>query len=303
MTKVSHVGKRHKRESAGYAVLFLLFAALLFCLPLQASAKDLITWHHPDFAPSHIVSGPDEGKGITDPMEFFLFDNLPMYKHKLVVSNFKRIISTMAAKQNACSGAILKTPEREKVVEYSVPHLLIHPVRIIIKKGHAKRFAAYKDAEGNYSLVKLLQDGVLSLGYSHGRSYSKALDPIIAKHASKANSVKTARRTILEGLLKMLGRERFDYTLGYAYEVIHFAKLDKDLGKFESLPLSEQKTLIDVYVGCSKTDWGRAAIKEINKVLLKARATKAYYGHYLNWLDPYTAAGYSAVVEERFGGK
>ncbi|MCW9045632.1 MAG: TIGR02285 family protein [Alphaproteobacteria bacterium] len=286
--------------TASSSIIKLFLGLLLFASISQAQAKDLITWHHPDFAPSYILQGPDKGNGIIEPIERFILSKLPEYDHKIEVSNFKRIIRTLESGQNACAVAILKTPERAKMTEYSIPHFLVHPVRIIIRKSDLAHYTPYKKQDGTYSLETILKDNKVTLGYSHGRSYSKTLDNLISLHATKLNSVMTARRTILEGLLRMLDRKRFDFTLGYAHEALYFMRKSEKSYDFITLPISEQNTFNEVFVGCSKTDWGHKVIQQVNKILIKHRSKKSYYGSYLNWLDPIAAGEYPRIVAKAF---
>jgi uncharacterized protein (TIGR02285 family) len=54
------------------------------------------------------------------------------------------------------------------------------------------------------------------------------------------------------------------------------------------------------YVACSKTEWGRKTIDNLNKVLLKTRPTERYRGAYERWLDPSSIGGYRELYKNVF---
>ncbi len=136
-----------------------------------------------------------------------------------------------------------------------------------------------------------------------GRSYSKELDTVLDTWVNKENSMVTTQNSIFIGLLKMLVRNRIDYTLGYSHEMTYVSKDLKLKEKFLSLPITDANSLIPVYVGCPKNEWGRKIIKKLNPYLKLNRENIAYYGVYLQWLDPKAAQEYPLLVKEYFGKK
>ncbi len=287
--------------------LFLFYCTLAFgiaiCTPNVLYAQGTITWHHPDFPPSYILEGKNRGRGTVDNIHQLVFAHLTDYEHKTTVANFRRIIQTIKARRDACAIAILWNEEREKIVEYSIPHFLVHPNRIIIRKNSLIQFEPYKELDGTYSLKKTLKGETLVFGYAPGRSYSKKLDQILHLFASDKNSIVVAQNTVLEGILRMLARGRIDYTLGYAHEVAYITSTGNLGENFISLPVTGANDLIPVYTGCPKNEWGRAIIEKLNRYYYKARSSKTFYGAYLQWLDINAKAQYETSVQYSFGQK
>ena len=291
-----------KSKFSFYNFIFLkiLFLFSIFFIPSSALSKDTITWYYPNFPPTNIVDGPYKGKGLLGNIYRQLFTYLDEYHHEKSIANFKRLIKNIELETNSCGAALLWNKDRAKVVTYSVPYFLVHPVRLIIKKQDLNKFSAYKQKNGTYSLNAILKDEKLYLGHSNGRSYSKILDESIKQLASDKNSVLSTQSFILGGLLKMLARNRLDYTLGYAHEV-NFVSKSLDLeNKFMTLTISESNDLIPVYIGCPKNKWGEKIIKELNPYLLKYRDSDTFYSTYLKWIDEEASKDYPKLVEDYF---
>lgn len=130
------------------------------------------------------------------------------------------------------------------------------------------------------------------MGYAPGRSYSKELDQVLKPRISLRNSQVVAQNTILSGILKMMARDRIDFTLGYAHEAAYISHSNKFESDFISLPIQGANKLIPVHVGCPKNSWGQAIIRRLNIYFQKARHDEQFYDAYLQWLEPETRASY-----------
>jgi hypothetical protein len=53
-------------------------------------------------------------------------------------------------------------------------------------------------------------------------------------------------------------------------------------------------------VGCSKNEWGRRIIAEIDRILVTERATERYRRAYERWLDPNSIRVYRRVYRQVF---
>ena len=271
-----------------------------FIFPSLGFSKETVVWYYPDFPPSIIYAGPYKGQGLLGSVYGSIFPYLDEYEHKTAISNFKRVIKNIALGRNSCAAALLWNEDREKIVEYSLPYFLVHPVRLILNKKDLKKFEPYKQADGTYSLKAILEDEKLQMGYSNGRSYSKILDKIINKSISKKNSTLSTQSLILGGLLKMLHKQRIDYTLGYSHEMNYLSKSLNLGNNFMSLTIFEANDYIPVYFGCPKNEFGRKIIDKLNSFILKYRATGTFYNAYLKWLDEEALNGYEHSVKKYF---
>ena len=281
--------------------MFFVFRVFIFSLvyfiPISVYSKDTINWLYPDFPPTNIVSGAYKGQGVVNKMQKTIFKHLSNYEHIEVTANFARILENMKKKQNICSSALLWNESRAKIIEYSIESFWVYPNMLIIKKEDINQFKEYKDFNGNYSLEDILKDKKLILGYSFGRSYGTELDKILKQYVNSKNSIPIAQQSLLKGLLEMLERDRFDYTLGYSHEVGYVDKEYQIKGEFISLPLAEANKLIPVYIGCSKNEMGREIIKKLNKYLKKVRTTTEHYNPYLKWIDSNARDKYPKLIK------
>ncbi|MEG3619709.1 TIGR02285 family protein [Magnetovibrio sp. PR-2] len=251
----------------------------------QDRPEHQIMWMHPDFPPINIMEGPLAGQGVGDRVLTYFQRRLAQYDHKLLVGNFKRIIATVSSGQQACGVALLKNDQRAKTVLFSEPYMLAPHNEIIVMRSRLEEFEPYRDQNGAISLVELLSSSGFVFGYSMGRSYSSDLDDVLKSHLSETNAYGTYGHEIFAGLIQMLDRRRFDYTIGYGYEARY---LQKQLGLSDdivSIPVREHAGYTKVYVGCPKTPWGERVIGDLNAIILKSRHRSELYGVYKPWLD------------------
>ena len=54
------------------------------------------------------------------------------------------------------------------------------------------------------------------------------------------------------------------------------------------------------YVGCSKTEWGKKIIENIDQILLVQRPTKKYREAYERWLDESSLENYRKLYDKVF---
>ncbi len=284
-----------------YASFFLLFT-LGFASISSAEDKDTISWYHPDFPPVYILEGPLAGTGVGDSILAYFVERMPGYHHETRVANFRRIITTIAAGEEACGITLLKNAERDKVVLFSDAFMISPLNEIITLKKNLSTFAPLMDAEGGVSLKSVMEKSELMLGYSNGRSYSRKIDQIIKSSENEKNSYAASSLDIFVSLMKMLERERIEYTIGYGYEAMYVARQLGFEADVVAIPLHEQNSYIPVYAGCPKTDWGQKVIAQINTIVKTARLDPQVYGVYKPWLDPGSWERYLKSVFQILGG-
>ncbi|MBF0194920.1 MAG: TIGR02285 family protein [Magnetococcales bacterium] len=289
--------------SYAFIAVLTILAYLLNPGISNSEAKKPILWLHPDFPPIYIVKGPGAGSGLGDKVSKYIFKNLPDYRHTQKVSNFKRIIKTISAGKNVCSMVLLKNSDREKVVAYSEQILASPQNAIITSKRLLPLFSPLSNSHGAISLKELLQQSDLILGYSLGRSYSSEVDKTIRKYANSKNSVVTSGVNIFEGVMKMLKFRRIDYTIGYAYEGEYMARHLGFKEEIISIPLQEHPSLVPVYVGCPKTEWGYTILAKLNPIILSLRLNPDFYGIYKEWMDSSAWVRYENMITEHFKPK
>jgi len=101
----------------------------------------------------------------------------------------------------------------------------------------------------------------------------------------------------------MLIAGRIDALAGLPEEAMYLAETLDLKDEIMTLNISENQTDHSAsltYVACSKTEWGKKTIDEINTVLLKERPTSRYRGAYERWLDPSSIDNYRTLYNDVF---
>ena len=270
-----------------YRISSLLIKALICLLiPFCVTAKETINWYNISFPPATIVTGKYQGKGMNDMILKLSIEKLPEYSHSMKTANTKRVLTKFKIETNACSGALIKNAEREKIAYFSVPEVITISHRLITLTSKAKVFESYiHSSDKSISLDYLLKSHQeLRLGIAD-RSYGEKLDTIITKYKGQKNVYMRSGEDISMGILEMLNRKRIDYIIEYPFIVIYTWREKGFSRKPHSIPLKETVGYPMGYIGCSKTEFGRQIINKINTVLKQEKSTERYLGYIEKWLD------------------
>ncbi len=269
--------------------------------PSHAEDKETITWYSADFPPLSIPNGPKKGKGYNDLQVNMLINRLDNYEAKYRTANFKRIVQQIQKQEKACCASLIKKPEREIFMEFSIPWRVSFNNGIIFNKADRNKFASYIDKNGIISLKRIIDDGNLKLGISHGRSYKKEIDQIIDKVRKSEHVVEQAGQDVFQGLLYMLRKGRVDYILGYPHEAQYIASKMGKAEYFSFHTMAEiAKPYTIAYVGCPKNQWGKAVIKAANKIIKEIRVTPEFLGFYESYLDEDSKKAYKKMAQDYF---
>ncbi|MEG3640132.1 TIGR02285 family protein [Magnetococcus sp. PR-3] len=280
-------------------VRYLWLGIWWFLIPVaHGQSNDEILWMHPDFPPIFVASGPRMGEGVGDRISRQITAQMPNYRHEKEVANFKRIVETIGTGRQVCAMTLLKNPERAERVSFSKPYMLSPHNSVITFRRLLPKFKPYMDKHGAVSLVALMQQKDLKLGYSLGRSYGKQLDGVVAKHAHTRNSSQTSGSDIFKGLMRMLQYGRVSHTIGYAYEAQYMATKLGFAEPIITLPIQESPDYTKVYVGCPKTPWGATVLKKVNRIIDADRQKPSLYKVYRSWLGPEAWQRYKLATEK-----
>ena len=246
--------------------------------PEQTQNTQKIVWLYPDVPPFNIDQGPNRGKGSIDLIEMFLTNALPEYQHLRDVASFVRTRNEIVAKDNICTAALLLYKDREAFIEYSIPYMVVLPVKLIIKKSDRYKVIPYLNQQGQVDIQDLLFSGLFKLGVSKGRRYgNKNLDEVI-QNPVKPNSIYIRHGTDqLSGLLQMLTAvdRAIHGVLGYPDEAAYFSgQLDISMDSLELFPIKDDPEYNSVHIGCSKKSaLGKAIIAKLNPIIEANRRT------------------------------
>ncbi len=274
----------------------MLFLAM-FLVPVWAKAEEKsVTWMEVVFPPGYIHEGPLAGMGYEDVITDILTENLTEYHHDKMMGNLARMTHEYKQGKPVCNVALFKTPEREEHMLFSIPSTFTLPNGLITTR---KKWESFNNAS-SLGLAHILKDEI-RLGVSRGRSYGKSIDAVL--EAYPARLFHHSGKDVFESLLKMLLSQRLDAMLGLPEEVLYVAERMGVRDEIVTIALAESEGTYDAWLGhvaCSKTDWGKKIIGQIDEILLKERPTERYRGAYERWLDPNSLENYRRLYNEVF---
>ena len=260
----------------------------LACLLLLAtnsatwSQEKNILWLNANFPPFFISEAAYRNQGIGDEILNLLEENLPDYKHERQVANLSRQLKEMGEGHPVCSTAKFRTREREEIMVFSVPIMVIPPNGITVRRQDLKRFGGGAPV----SLATLLGDPTLHLGITRDRSYGKGIDSVLQRYSRAPYVHYRGGGDHYMGLLQMLVKGRVDYLVGFPYEAIYVARQLGLENEIAHIQLTEAGGYTPSYVACSKNEWGQGVIERVNDILRRERPTNKYRGFIERWLDP-----------------
>jgi uncharacterized protein (TIGR02285 family) len=271
-------------------------ALLVFVLPaslVHADNRQVVLWHITDFPPTYIIAGPNQGKGMGDRRIQILGKRMSQFRHEVVVTTPKQLVEALRAEPHACNAGMLKTPERESLLEFSaVPYADALPNGIITTRKRLALFQPFINEFGDLRLGDFLSSGKWRLGIVAGRSFGAGIDAALKKHADKM-SVVLSEDHLATRLTILATQNQFEAVIGLPTELSY---LTRELGlnerDFVFLPVAEQQSLVPSYIACSKSAFGIHAIATINRLLADSEVQSQIMAAYIAWLDEETAAHY-----------
>ncbi|MCP4343456.1 MAG: TIGR02285 family protein [Desulfobulbaceae bacterium] len=278
--------------------LNLILAVAIF-LPTAAWAQDSIAWMEAVAPPFFIHEGEFKGQGYEDLITDILIAKLPQYNHSHMQANISRHYQQWKQGEKACGLAMYKTPERMDFAYFSLPSVLTLPTVLIIKKDKFNTFGGMK----TLSLTDILKSNQYVVGRSKNRSYGIEFDNTLDQYGNSQNIFDHEGPELTLNLLKMLLAGRIDALSGLPEEAMYLAEKMGVRDQIMTLSIKENQVNHDAsltYVACSKNEWGKKTIADINIVLLKQRPTENYRAAYERWLDQSSIEGYRKLYKEVF---
>jgi uncharacterized protein (TIGR02285 family) len=285
------------RLTAASRLIAVAFAASVV-LTSRPAAADEVTWLTMEFEPFYVHAGKDKGQGIADGVVHLLQRQLTGHTHREEVAEPATIMTRLKAGDHVCSAAYIRTPEREKVLEYSLPDLILPPNGVTVRTESVSQLTG--GAAGPVSLAKLLANPKLRVAVSVGRSYGPALDVLLDRAKGRPYVYRRHGEDIYRSFFEMLMKGSVDYVLGYPHEALYMARVHGVEGQVVSLPLTELPDYTLAHVVCPKTAWGRGVIAEVNRALLVERPRPEYRQAIERWLDEGLQPEFRRQYQTRF---
>jgi len=258
-------------------ILLLMF----FCLPCAslAGSREEVTWMHAEFPPLRITSGPYAGQGVSDMIHDLMRRELPGFKHSIVTANLSRTLNWMESGRNVLAVGIIPNPQRDRVMQYSVPCVLVPPVCLVVRAGEEESLGL----GGHVSLREFIARK--RLGVAAGRSYGPELDSVLLSSSDLSRIVVNQGSNLFGTLLEMLLLGRVDGVLAYPFEATYATRTRGDEGSIATLPLRESMVPVRGRIAAPRTAWGSDMIERVNRVLLRHRDTPQYRAALERWLS------------------
>lgn len=279
------------------ALILLIFATCL--LPSVALTKGSISWMESVTPPFFIHEGIFKGQGYVELINNILIENLPEYNHARIQANLSRHYQQWKQGEKACAPSMYKTDEREKFVYFSIPSTFSLPIVLIIDKNNFLAFGGSK----TINLASILQSNKFVIGRIKNRSFGAEFDNTLDNYGNNKNTFVYEGPDLLGGLFKMLMAGRIDALPGSPEEAMYLAETMGIRDRIMTLHIEENQGDHNAYLGyvtCSKNEWGKTAIDNINHVLLEQRGTERYRAAYERWLDPSSIEEYRKLYKEEF---
>lgn len=284
-----------KRSSLSLILIFLI----IILAPAKAWTKDTIGWMEAVAPPFFIHEGKFKGQGYEDLITDILIKNLPAYEHSHMIANISRHYQQWKQGEKVCALAMYKTPERMEFAYFSIPSVFTLPTVLIINKEKFSTFGGNKTAH----LKDILKSHKYIVGRSKNRSYGIEFDNTLNNYGDDKNIFLYEGPELTLNLFKMLLAGRIDALPGLPEEAMYLAETLGIRDQIMTLNIAENQVNNDAslsYVACSKNEWGRKAIEEINAVLRMQRPTENYRAAYERWLDPSSVKGYRKLYKQVF---
>lgn len=280
--------------------LFVLFNLLLLLGTTSSMATDnTLTWLEADAPPFYIFDGPYKGQGYQTLATNLLMHELSGYEHKQIKANMSRHYELFRNKAQVCALALYKKPEREEIAYFSIPSFISLPSVLVVSRDKYGKFGGVNTV----SLKDLLLQGNVIFGFNKKRSFGPTVDNLFAKYGTRENLFEYEGQELSRNFFEMLERGRVDAFLGLPEEIVYQAERLGLKDKIMTLSIEENMQNRDgwvTYAACSKSEWGRKAINDINKVLMELRPTDEYRAAYERWLDQSSIDVYRKVYADVF---
>lgn len=242
---------------------------ILFSIANSVHAKETLKWAIPDFPPWYITKGDQKGQGLTDRLIDYFIQQMPEYEHQKVHMNFARYTVDATSGQQVCMANLLKRPDREEVMHFSIVNAIGLPQRIIMLSDRADALGL-KD-EVSVSFRSLFENQDLSASFEQNRIYFN--DPLI-QEATSTNPRHMINAISSERLFQMMAINRIDYIIEHPGAAKQLSdKFDVDI---KSFAIEESGPYIAAYVTCSKTEWGAQVIQRVNEAIKKGKQGNIY---------------------------
>lgn len=191
---------------------------------------------------------------------------LEKYDIEVKRGSFKRITHLLKTSSNSCIANRAKLKEREEYSYYSLPQSFYLTHKIYRFNQDTPLLPSLFNQQGELKSIKALFDNQPNhhIGLVEGVSFGGYLDKDIAQ-LSKANIYYRGGTHRVSALESMLYAGRVDYLLSLPVDMTPTVIQQKKLQQFN---VAGAPPFLIAHFSCSKTEFGKQVIKDINQHLL-----------------------------------
>ena len=261
-------------------------ALLLAALPVHAD-EGSIEWQLYNQPPLSMLDGPNRGQGVLNlGLNEQLLPRLPQYQHRFDEVPIKRLVLALKSQPHACAFGLLKNPEREAFMQFSLPLLPQLPPGVVVRRNEYGALQPFLNRDGALQLKAWLAQGSGRLGVTDGRSYGAAVDELLAPLRGTPRVPVVAAVAPMRNLLQMVVLGRLEMAASLPYEPRYLAMAEGlDAKALRFVPLAEQPHQLVGHVACAKGAFGEGVIRHVNEALARPEVQAALIGYYERWLD------------------
>lgn len=263
----------------------------------KATHQTKVIWSRTDFAPFFIIKGEYSNQGISDNIIRLFSSKIPGYEHSSSVMSLKRMLKYAESGVAVCHVALLKTPEREKFIDFSQPIMRNYGNGIVTTETGLSKFGLSPDRIEPVDLEALTQQPV-TISVHDGRSYSPLIDQIISKHADESNNIFRVKTGLKEHdrLINMLMNNRLDGLIMRPEEA-EYSKVVQQIDDPLYFILIDKNPATSIgHVGCTKGDWNKPLLEKIDWLIKNDKEVQeTINAAYRRWLPTHLKADFRAV--------
>jgi len=265
-----------------------LLTIWLTCLVPAAQAENTlptVTWSRTNFAPYFIVQGTYQNQGIGDQLIEYFSQKIPTYNHLPVEMTLARMLANAQNEIPVCHIALLKTPERERFIEYSDPVMINYANGLITHEQGLQNFGMRPDSITDIDLAEH-RDRPMKIMVIQGRSYSSEIDTLIQQNSQQENTIFQFNSSSIghDQMVRLLAANRIEGFLGRPEEAF-FNNIDYQMQQtLYVIGLRGQPKASIVHVGCSRGSWNDELLIEINRLIKQPEVQDYIRSIYIRWL-------------------
>ncbi|MDX5300047.1 MAG: hypothetical protein LPK85_13985, partial [Gammaproteobacteria bacterium] len=212
-------------------------------------------------------------------------------------ASLARVHGLMAQGEAYCHPALLRKPERERIMHFSEPAHFILTHRIMIRADRLALFEPFRMPDGSIDAQRLVKNPALVTAMSEKRAYSPSISAALAeldddRHILRAGvEFKSPFHQLMEGWI--------DYLFAYPVEYGWYQHQGQGLPEqaLLALRIHGDPELIIGYVTCTRSEWGATIIREVNAAMHRVRGIPPWIERAIQYTAPSELEAYLRALE------